>query len=136
VNAFPCSWQIGRTRTSGGSGGRSSKDRAGERDKFEVLPFHDGTVKDFSEMDAKTEHTKKTLWHGRNLPFPVLLDAQKGSLGATIEALGIRSFPTTILIDPKGKLVGEISPNLLAEKLTPIPLAKRIPRATSHRLFD
>jgi thiol-disulfide isomerase/thioredoxin len=104
-------------------------DHAGERDKFEVLAFHDGTVKDFSEMDAKTEHTKKTLWHGRNLPFPVLLDAQKGDHGATIEAFGIHSFPTTILIDPKGKLVGEISPNFLEEKLTPIPLAKRIPRA-------
>jgi thiol-disulfide isomerase/thioredoxin len=105
------------------------EDHAGERDKFEVLAFHDGTVKDFSEMDAKTEHTKKTLWHGRDLPFPVLLDAQKGSHGATIEAFEIHSFPTTILIDPQGKLVGEISSDDLEKKLTPIPLAKRIPRA-------
>ena len=105
------------------------EDHAGERDKFEVLAFHDGTVKDFSEMDAKTEQTKKTLWHGRSLPFPILLDAQKGTNGATIEAFGIRSFPTTILIDPDGKLVGEISPQQLEKKLTPIPLAKRIPRA-------
>jgi thiol-disulfide isomerase/thioredoxin len=104
-------------------------DHAGEREKFEVLAFHDGTVKDFSEMDAKTEHTKKALWHGRDLPFPILLDAQKGTHGATIEAFGIHSFPTTILIDPQGKLVGEISPNFLEQKLTPIPLAKRIPRA-------
>jgi thiol-disulfide isomerase/thioredoxin len=105
------------------------EDHADERDKFEVLAFHDGTVKDFSDMDAKTEHTKKTLWHGRDLPFPILLDAQKGAHGATIEAFGIDSFPTTILIDPQGKLVGEISPNFLEQKLTTIPLAKRIPRA-------
>ena len=61
--------------------------------------------------------------------FPILLDAQKGTHGATIEAFGIHGFPTTILIDPQGKLVGEVSPHILEEKLTPIPLAKRIPRA-------
>jgi thiol-disulfide isomerase/thioredoxin len=105
------------------------EDHAGERDKFEILAFHDGTVKDFSEMDAKTEHTKKTLWHGRDLPFPVLLDAQKGRHGATTEAFEIQAFPTTILIDPQGKLVGQIAPQILEEKLTPIPLAKRIPRS-------
>jgi thiol-disulfide isomerase/thioredoxin len=105
------------------------EDHRGERDKFEILAFHDGSVKDFSEMDAKTEHTKKSLWRGRDLPFPILLDAQQGSHGATIAAYEIRSFPTTILIDPQGKLVGQISPEMLEEKLTPIPLAKRIPRA-------
>ena len=107
-------------------------DHANEREKFEILAFHDGTVKDFSEMDAKTEHTKKTLWHGRDLPFPVLLDAQKATHGATIEAFEIHAFPTTILIDPQGKLVGQIPPHLLEEKLTPIPLAKRIPRALNR----
>jgi len=105
------------------------EEHAGERDKFEVLAFHDGSVKDFSEMDAKTEQTKKSLWHGRNLPFPILLDAQNGERGATVAAYGIRSFPTTILIDPEGKLVGEVSPDFLETKLTPIPLARRIPRA-------
>ena len=104
------------------------EDHAGERDQFEVLAFHDGTVKDFSEMDAKTARTKQFLWRGRDLPFPVLLDVQKGSHGATVEAFGIQSFPTTILIDPEGKLVGQVSPTTLEQKLTPIPLAKRIPR--------
>lgn len=104
-------------------------DHANERDKFEILAFHDGTVKDFSEMDAKTEATKKSLWHGRDLPFPILLDAPKGQHGATVEAFGIRSFPTTILIDPEGKLVGQSSPDFLEKKLTPIPVAVRTRRA-------
>lgn len=104
-------------------------DHAADRDKFEILAFHDGSVKDFAEMDAKTERTKKSLWHGRDLPFPILLDAPKEPQGATIEAYGIRSFPTTILIDPEGKLVGEVSPDSLEKKLTPIPLATRISRA-------
>ena len=105
------------------------EDHAGERDKFEVLAFHDGTVKDFSEMDAKTEHTKKTLWHGRDLPFPILLDAQKGSHGATIEAFGIHSFPTTILIDPEGKLVGEVEPGLPRAETDADPPGKANPPA-------
>ena len=70
------------------------EDHAGERDKFEILAFHDGTVKDFSEMDAKTEHTKKTLWHGRDLPFPILLDAQKG-------ATARRSRPSRFKLSPR-----------------------------------
>jgi thiol-disulfide isomerase/thioredoxin len=105
------------------------EDHSGERDKFEVLAFHDGTVKDFAEMDAKTEQTKRSLWRDRNLPFPILLDAPKGDRGATIEAFGIVGFPTTILIDPDGKLIGQVSPAALESKLTPIPLATRIPRA-------
>jgi thiol-disulfide isomerase/thioredoxin len=104
-------------------------DHRAERDKFEILAFHDGTVKDFSEMDAKTERTRKTLWRGRDLPFPILLDAQRGGLGATITAYDIHSFPTTILIDPEGKLVGQVGIQALEEKLTPIPLSVRIPRA-------
>ena len=105
------------------------EDHRGERDKFEILAFHDGSVKDFAEMDAKTEQTKQSLWRGRDLPFPILLDAQQGSHGATVATYEINSFPTTILIDPQGKLVGQVSPETLAEKLTPIPMAQRIPRA-------
>ena len=105
------------------------EDHAGERDKFEVLAFHDGTVKDFSEMDAKTEQPRKpsgtvATCLSRCCSMP------RTAAGATVEAFGIQSFPTTILIDPEGKLVGETSPRTgLEEKLTPIPLAKRIPRA-------
>jgi hypothetical protein len=69
------------------------------------------------------------LWHGRSLPFPILLDAQNGQRGATVAAYGIQAFPTTILIDPEGKLVGQVLPELLETKLTPIPLPKRVSRA-------
>ena len=110
------------------------EDHAADRDKFEILAFHDGTVKDFSEMDAKTERTRKTLWHGRDLPFPILLDAQNGERGATVKAYDIHAFPTTILIDPEGKLVGRAGPELLATKLTPLPLARRILRAFDRNI--
>ena len=57
----------------------------------------------------------------------------KGSHGATIAAFEIHSFPTTILIDPQGKLVGQVSPETLEEKLTPIPMAQRIPARSRSR---
>lgn len=104
-------------------------DHAADRDKFEILAFHDGSVKDFSEMDAKLERTKAGLWRGRSLPFPILLDADNGQRGATVAAYGITSFPTTLLIDPEGKLVGQASLEFLAKKLTPIPVAVRAARA-------
>src|SRR5438105_2441369 len=64
-------------------------------------------------------------WNGKDLPFPILLDAT----GETIKTYEIRKFPTTILIDPEGKLVGEAGEPQLEEKLPPLPIATRIARA-------
>jgi hypothetical protein len=96
-----------------------------DRDKFEILAFHDATVKDFKELDGKLQKVKATYWHGRDLPFPILLDAT----GNTIKDYGVRAFPTTILIDPEGKLVGEAREDELEAKLPPLPLATRVARA-------
>ncbi|OJW17877.1 MAG: peroxiredoxin [Planctomycetales bacterium 71-10] len=105
-----------------------------DRDKFEILALHDGSVKDLVEMDAKTEATKTSIWRGRDLPFPVLLDAGPGGEegaghGATVDALQIQAFPTSLLVDPDGILVGETNAEMLAKKLPPIPMARRVPRA-------
>ncbi len=72
-------------------------------DRFEILAFHDATVKSFEELDEKLATIKDKHWKGRALPFPILLDAT----GETIKQFGIHAFPTTILIDPEGRLVGE-----------------------------
>ena len=42
-----------------------------------------------------------TLWDGKELPFPIVLD----STGVTMDNLGIVGYPTTVLIDPEGKVV-------------------------------
>jgi thiol-disulfide isomerase/thioredoxin len=102
---------------------------ADHRDKFEIIAFHDGSVKDFSEMDAKNEQTKKTLWRGRDLPFPVLLDAPNGERGETVALYEIQAFPTSMLFDPEGKFVGEAPIEVLESKLPPLPLDQRISRA-------
>jgi cytochrome c-type biogenesis protein len=75
----------------------------GDDERFEILAFHDGSVKDFAELDEKTAGAKEKYWSGRDLPFPVLLDAS----GDTIEQYGIHAFPTMILVDPDGKLVSK-----------------------------
>ncbi len=93
-------------------------------DKFEILAFHDGTAKDFAELDKNLPRTRKRYWGGRDLPFPVLLDAT----GQTIKDWGVRAFPTMLLIDPEGKLVGEVSEEELEKKLPAQPLSVRIER--------
>lgn len=100
------------------------------RDKFEVLAFHDASVKNFEELDKKLPEIKKRSWNGKELPFPILLD----STGATIANFGITSFPTIILIDPDGKLVGEATDETLEKKLPPLPISVRIERALERQL--
>jgi hypothetical protein len=101
-----------------------------DREKFEVLAFHDGTVKDFAELDKKLETPRKSYWGGRDLPFPILLDAT----GQTIKDWGVRAFPTTLLIDPDGKLVGEAGEEQLEGKLPPLPAAVRVARALDRNV--
>jgi len=110
--------------------------REKDRDKFEIIAFHDGTVKDFKELDEKLKTVKKMYWRDRDLPFPILLD----STGQTIKDYGVRAFPTTILIDPEGKLVGEAREEQLEAKLPELPitirLAKAMDKNVSYSLDD
>ncbi len=95
------------------------------RDQFEILAFHDASAKTFAELDEKLKGPKKSFWHGKDLPFPILLD----DTGETLKTYEIRAFPTTILIDPDGKLVGEAGEEELEKKLPPLPVAVRLARA-------
>ncbi len=98
---------------------------AKNRDKFEIIAIHDGTVKDFKELDNKLTKVKEMYWRNRDLPFPILLD----STGQTIKDYGVHYFPTTILIDPEGKLVGEAAEEQLEAKLPELPLSVRLAKA-------
>src|SRR5262249_7005474 len=50
------------------------EDHADHRDQFVIIAFHDSSVPTFEEMDARTKQTKASMWSGRDLPFPILLD--------------------------------------------------------------
>jgi hypothetical protein len=86
-----------------------------------VFAVHDGSVKSFAELDEKLPKIKEQYWQGKDLPFPVLLDAT----GKTEKLYGIRAHPTGLLIDPEGKLVGEAAAAELEAKLPPLSAAKK-----------
>ena len=71
------------------------------RDRFSIVAFHDDSVPDFATLDEKLAATVEKVWGGRELPFPIVLDAT----GTTLERFGVRGFPTTILVDPDGRIV-------------------------------
>jgi thiol-disulfide isomerase/thioredoxin len=85
-----------------------------------VIGVHDDSVASIDEMDKNLQITRKELWKGRDLPFPIALDGggelpisgtERSTKGATHAAYGIQHWPTTILIDPQGNVVGEKSAN-------------------------
>lgn len=96
-----------------------------DRDKFQMIAFHDGSVKNFKELDEKLVAIKKQYWQNKDLPFPILLDAS----GETIKTFGLSHFPTTLLINPEGKLVGEVTAGELEKHLPEISTARRITKA-------
>ena len=82
-------------------------------DEFEIIAFHDSTVRGFVQLDRALAGVKKRHWQDRDLPFPVLIDGD----GETFFKFGIQALPTTILIDPEGRLVGLGSLDLLRDAL-------------------
>jgi uncharacterized protein (TIGR03067 family) len=73
----------------------------------------DGDVDTAAKLDAKTAAIKSSLWGGKDLPFPTALskgqDTPDGYDGLTAAQYGVLSYPTTILIDREGKVVGEFA---------------------------
>ena len=92
---------------------RFYEEHEGDRDRFEIIAFHDASVDSLDQLKERLATLEAKVWNGKSLPFPVLLD----TTGKTIEQYGITYYPTTILIDPEGKLVGETNHTLLAQKL-------------------
>jgi thiol-disulfide isomerase/thioredoxin len=75
--------------------------------KFQVLALHESSsIKSLKELDPKIERFEKGIWNGK-LPFPILIDSKEGE---TLKRFAIQAFPTTVLIDPQGK-VRAISPS-------------------------
>ncbi len=90
---------------------RRFQSRAAE---FSILAFHDTEAKTFAQLDPEMRDLSAAVWDGKELPFPILLDAS----GTTLEAFGVEGFPTTLLIDPQGTVVaGTRADERLVEEL-------------------
>ncbi|MCK4817910.1 redoxin domain-containing protein [bacterium] len=81
-----------------------------------VIGVHADMVDSFEELEQELAKSKTKLWKGREIPFPIALDGGgktqiKGTnysnFGATTAAYGVQNFPTKILINKDGKLLGE-----------------------------
>lgn len=80
--------------------------------QFEIVAVHsEAGGESFAAIQAPYQRMVKA-W-GRPIPFPLLFD----STGATQKRWGVETYPTTLLIDPDGRLVGQGSLALLADKL-------------------
>src|SRR5688572_15882166 len=90
-----------------------------------VIGVHDASVRSIAEMNDRLAPIKANLWMGHAINFPIVVDApdttatnaQATGSGATIRAYGITEFPTLLLIDPKGKLVGKFHAPSLEEEI-------------------
>lgn len=75
----------------------------------------DGEVDTPAKYDEKIAAIQKKLWRGKSLPFPVVLTSGKRTetsdhdliRGGAAAQYGILGYPTTILIDREGKVVGK-----------------------------
>jgi thiol-disulfide isomerase/thioredoxin len=64
-----------------------------------------------TKLDAHLVDTRKKLWHGRDLPFPVAVALPVEEVGsAASEDYGVQSYPTMLLIDRRGNLVDMLHP--------------------------
>jgi hypothetical protein len=95
------------------------------RDKFEIVAFHVGNEKSFEEINKNLASFRQLYWLDRQLPFPSLTD----STGKTAKLYGVVGFPTTVLIDPDGKLVGNATEEQLEAKLPPVAMPAKITQA-------
>ncbi len=85
-----------------------------------VLAVHDASVRSRLEYDSVFARLKSTVFGGRDLPFPVLLDrptADQQAIalgertegnGMTVAAYNVSGFPSTFVIDARGNLAGRV----------------------------
>lgn len=82
---------------------------------------NEGDVETAAQLDEKCATHKEKLWKGRDLPFPVALTTRKEVEGqaskpaTAADQYGILGYPTTILIDREGNVVGRFDEARSAE---------------------
>ena len=84
------------------------------------------------ELDKRLAQIRKEKWSGRDVPYPTALvlgtptpygeATENKAQGAAAAAYGVIGYPTYILIDRAGRVVGQFNPNdegikLLKQKL-------------------
>lgn len=85
-----------------------------------IIGIHDDSVGSIKELEEKLKDIRKEYWAGRDIPFAVALDGggrteiegtDRTARGATTAAYGIQAWPTMVLIDKNGKVLGRFHPS-------------------------
>jgi thiol-disulfide isomerase/thioredoxin len=91
------------------------------RDKpVEWLSVHTPNFKTFEELDRRMATCQEKSWNKRALPFTTVLDrpADDGEYsGQTSQRYGVAEWPTLIVVDQRGQVVGPIPKKKLAETI-------------------
>jgi thiol-disulfide isomerase/thioredoxin len=72
---------------------------------------NDGEIDTAAKLDEKTAMYRTGIWKGRDLPFPTALASGRSrETGQCLPAAdyGVLGYPTTIVIDRNGKVLGEV----------------------------
>ncbi|HYO26315.1 MAG TPA: TlpA disulfide reductase family protein [Lacipirellulaceae bacterium] len=85
---------------------------------LEVIAVHTALAETDADFGEQVAGLVRNSWNGRELPFPLAIDQPTAEIrpgstrpfrGQTIAEYGITLFPTAILIDREGRVVGEFS---------------------------
>jgi len=77
-----------------------------------IIGIHEGgSIDSLGDLPALLSEAKESLWSGRDIPFIIGLDGGDAPSGDTVEAYGVRGFPTTFLIDREGIVAESFHPS-------------------------
>lgn len=85
------------------------------------LSIHTPNLKTFDELDREIATWQEKSWNKRALPFTTVIDrpaADEKYSGQTSRRYGVAEWPTLIVVDQQGQVVGPISKKRLAETIS------------------
>lgn len=85
------------------------------------LSIHTPELETLGELDKRLAEHAQRDWGGRELPFTTMLDRPSDEAprqGSTAARYGVAEWPTLVVIDSQGRVVGPVSPDKLAATLT------------------
>ena len=84
-----------------------------------ILALHDQSIQSCAAFDVKLGSVRRSSWNDRDLPFRVALDRPAPDLkpddsgiggGVSARRYSITLWPTTLLIDQTGRVIGTVNP--------------------------
>ena len=82
-----------------------------------IVALHDQSIQSAALYDRRMKEVIRQAWNNRELPFAVALDSPEPDVptgdsaigrGMTCKRYEIKGFPTTLVIDQEGKVVGQV----------------------------